>query len=691
MHRFTRTIAGAFALGLSLIYSQSLLAQVRALAKPGDMVNGLGPILNITDGATFSKSKKAYFVADVLVSGQSKQVLVRLETDGTLSPVVTSNETLISSDLNLAPAGARILLSGMVNGVCGYQGDPAPTRRVSANGDLLMLANITGTGITQPVCNGTRLINAGNATSLIWISADGSQKKLLSRLGAIHPENPASTIQRPYLKSPYGVIDNTFVGDRSEAIVHILGTTVNNQAVGGAMFMSAQGQLTPWMRDGSPIANLADWTIHGGSATIHSSTTDNGEYPMTRFDAAGNYIVRKVTAKRNGSSTKMNAIVRIRTDNPHQALLVLKYGDFIRTNYIQLPGTYSYDTAASSMNYYYGNPGRFAVSATGTVFIGLLRARESNGTFAYSTVRMGALNPDHTGAFYGNANGSFSIVNGEDVLASVSITDEQQNVYPAVLKWTAADSVSILFNGMTDSLPGVDGVAYRLTPELLQQYRWRGISPLQPLITNSEGNYVLRMPYQETGLGIWASINGQRHLVLATGMSIESHSEGLVEFRYLQGVFGLNDQNQVISNFTLGSNQHLGVWSANSGLRIVYSEVDQLESGEEISNAISPPPYGYAGTSLGLDNQCISNNVGILGMALLSQSNARIVVEVNASEVAAPVCAADFNQDGSLSMQDMFDYLAAYSARDISADTNHNDSVTVQDLFDFLRSYQLGC
>ncbi len=56
-----------------------------------------------------------------------------------------------------------------------------------------------------------------------------------------------------------------------------------------------------------------------------------------------------------------------------------------------------------------------------------------------------------------------------------------------------------------------------------------------------------------------------------------------------------------------------------------------------------------------------------------------------------PCCKADFNQNGTLSVQDIFDFLAAYFANDLRADFNGNGVLSVQDLFDFLAGYFAGC
>ena len=58
---------------------------------------------------------------------------------------------------------------------------------------------------------------------------------------------------------------------------------------------------------------------------------------------------------------------------------------------------------------------------------------------------------------------------------------------------------------------------------------------------------------------------------------------------------------------------------------------------------------------------------------------------------APPPCAADFNTSGAATVQDIFDFLAAWFAGQISADFNHSGAVSVQDIFDFLAAWFAGC
>jgi len=56
-----------------------------------------------------------------------------------------------------------------------------------------------------------------------------------------------------------------------------------------------------------------------------------------------------------------------------------------------------------------------------------------------------------------------------------------------------------------------------------------------------------------------------------------------------------------------------------------------------------------------------------------------------------PPCVGDFNGDGHVTVQDIFDFLTAWFAHDLRADVNGSGTVTVQDIFDFLASWFAGC
>jgi hypothetical protein len=54
-------------------------------------------------------------------------------------------------------------------------------------------------------------------------------------------------------------------------------------------------------------------------------------------------------------------------------------------------------------------------------------------------------------------------------------------------------------------------------------------------------------------------------------------------------------------------------------------------------------------------------------------------------------CPANFNQQGGVTVQDIFDFLAGYFGNVPAADFNGSGAITVQDIFDFLSAYFTGC
>ena len=63
----------------------------------------------------------------------------------------------------------------------------------------------------------------------------------------------------------------------------------------------------------------------------------------------------------------------------------------------------------------------------------------------------------------------------------------------------------------------------------------------------------------------------------------------------------------------------------------------------------------------------------------------------NSDEATYTICPADFNCSGGVSVQDIFDFLAAWFASTPTADIDHSGAITVQDIFDFLAAWFAGC
>ncbi len=61
------------------------------------------------------------------------------------------------------------------------------------------------------------------------------------------------------------------------------------------------------------------------------------------------------------------------------------------------------------------------------------------------------------------------------------------------------------------------------------------------------------------------------------------------------------------------------------------------------------------------------------------------------SALSRAICPGDFDENGTLSTNDIFAYLEAWFARDMRADFNYSRTLEVQDIFDFLGAWFGGC
>ena len=96
----------------------------------------------------------------------------------------------------------------------------------------------------------------------------------------------------------------------------------------------------------------------------------------------------------------------------------------------------------------------------------------------------------------------------------------------------------------------------------------------------------------------------------------------------------------------------------------------------------------WGGASLVVGSQCPSS---INGNTTLDAGEF-IVIDLCSLSTPPSCCPADFNHSGPPpTVQDIFDFLAAYFAGDTAADFNRVGGLSVQDIFDFLAAYFTGC
>ncbi len=104
-----------------------------------------------------------------------------------------------------------------------------------------------------------------------------------------------------------------------------------------------------------------------------------------------------------------------------------------------------------------------------------------------------------------------------------------------------------------------------------------------------------------------------------------------------------------------------------------------------IGNGGDPIP-GATGPTLTLTNVSAADAAVMYSCAVTNSCGSAI------SEPASlQLCRVDINCSGTVSVQDIFDFLSLFFSENAAADFNGTNGLTVQDLFDFLAAYFAGC
>ena len=142
--------------------------------------------------------------------------------------------------------------------------------------------------------------------------------------------------------------------------------------------------------------------------------------------------------------------------------------------------------------------------------------------------------------------------------------------------------------------------------------------------------------------------------------------------------------------FTTGQATDPALIRALGGLTYPFAgparvRVDQFIP-QPIGSAIKLIDFGNGTSTPQLAKYALAAPAAGSGRGVLTLSN-RVLSYV----VIQNPCPADANGSGTVSVQDIFDYLTAYFSNSPGADFNGSGSVTVQDIFDYLAAYFVGC
>jgi len=125
--------------------------------------------------------------------------------------------------------------------------------------------------------------------------------------------------------------------------------------------------------------------------------------------------------------------------------------------------------------------------------------------------------------------------------------------------------------------------------------------------------------------------------------------------------------------------------------RIVLKEGDTLDLDGDGTPEPTSVISGLGGTAGIALTQRIGGLLRAYVVANVDVNGTTSTADDLGTAVEISICLPDINRSGTVTVQDIFDYLTLYFSSDLDADYNNSFTVTVQDIFDFLAGYFTGC
>lgn len=311
----------------------------------------------------------------------------------------------------------------------------------------------------------------------------------------------------------------------------------------------------------------------------------------------------------------------------------------------------------------YGSGGSVPVIAPGSPASYLLPQSITNGTFTSNLSGQAVFKQYLSQTPWRGGNGQVAIGQnaGNQLMLAATATDPSNGDFIAVATvtspgsatWTvAAHPGQSVKNGPSGSQVGtipVSGASFS-APAMDRLGNVYFIATWKPSLTPQE-------------VGVFKAVNTG-----AGGYKLELLvREGML-------IFGPNSTRPyTITSLTLNDSDSIA-----SGSMFSQNLVQQQDPGATTSNPSNIRAFG-----------------GLVVSAIITYDNGGFNEPYDAVLYVGPTqgtdCIADFNGSGAVTVQDLFDYLAAWFAKTPNADINNSGMVTVQDLFDFLALWFARC
>ncbi len=684
---------------ISTVQAQEANVQVDTLIKKMENIPGLGVPVWGDLGFVGTSNNKGEIVVNVtaipegfpLTSSERVVATVKIDAEGNTEILHRGN-----TPSALYQDGSGVVVESVAGNACGQS---PLDYQLNNHGNLLSLVKFSGGNIQSSVCSPSFIL--GNDFGLALYKPEG-ETHLLSQSGMEHPEYASAVTGISAISTPdyFSLMSQTSVRSylapdsmSGDGVVRV-GAMFPYQRYGGLYgLIGSTGELPPLARVGRTFSQLPGYRI----SNVPLSTNNSVSFQSSRN---GKYIVELVHLQ-NSAGEGAVGLVRWSSLNPSLRLMYVSGHRFdaAQNRFVRLPGSY------------YPSPDKFEVNDQGTI---LYRVTEGNGQ-KLMRLRLQSGRPvEDLIATYGQAYSSgsariayikdFKIDSAGRIFTHMTLAtydqDNNPTLYlPAIRRVNTDNSITDLYNPFTTNLLG-------------RSPKFQNNDGILSISTNSTGSAFVCGSHgpnggQSTSSSCHLFTNNQAYLVSESGMPepLDSSRQAFINSLSL---IGINSRDELLLMGTTrdasGSNEKNEIfWFGQDKQLRQVNRVSQTNTGEMIELL---PTFGLTSNvgnwaTARLNGLSDSPNL-VLHAKVYSPSARRDnmqnepwvygVVKVNFDQDPSnpSICLADFNQSGTVSVQDLFDYLAAYSSQNMTADMNHDNSIGISDFFDFYRLYLAG-
>ncbi len=240
-----------------------------------------------------------------------------------------------------------------------------------------------------------------------------------------------------------------------------------------------------------------------------------------------------------------------------------------------------------------------------------------------------------------------------------------------------------------DSGPGFDALLWRFTVATADTYIVRGYRAA----TTNTGTYQIGISLENAGTapttGGTFTVEAEPNETIATADSASNAWRPVQYMASTAGSITAGDTDFLSYSFSAGDLVSVNiVGTGGLDARVTLLDAVGTSLAFEDGTSVGPtsgqdsPIFGYVIPTTG---------TYFLNVSATSGTGNYYAVVYLSTTVPPPLCAADFNGAGGLTVQDIFDFLADWFAGNPTADFNGVGGLTVQDIFDFLAAWFVGC